>query len=464
MKLKYVFIILLSLVFILPAFATEPDTIWTREYNSNMSDAIFTPDENYILATDRLIDAYTSDTIWEKPKVDVEPKITKDSKYFLDRDKLYYRLLINPDTNIKTYEKNYDFGDYGTYFVDPDTDTTWSYAYLQNFCFDDSERNIFAVYTATKTDKEVFDGKTYYHYRYCTMLYRIDTLTKSVTHKYPILFRGDTVTFPKPNLRLFNIPNSTMLAVGLHFEGYKEKKIKFFNNTNLNYIKEYSIPDTTRDINFLKFSISNSNRYLLAECVGMNIFDLQNDNLVSNYLGNHDYYPLINDSLCICEKWFGYQDTCEIRIINIFTNQVIYNYPTLDSNSRYMGIYDVSQSKTTFLARVRTKNRVIDKLAKMNINIPTSVQEQSEENPVEIFFPNPADGKINIKLNNSVNDRVALRLFDLNGNLFDDITKNAVIHEKEVEINSTGLRTGTYFLEVMNGRKTSTCKIIIDKK
>lgn len=98
MKLKFVFIILLSLTSILPANATEPDTIWTQGANQA---GYFTPDGTKIIfVVGECVDVSDGHLIWSNDTNFISyPIFTKDSLYYYDYDLSKHRISDGAKVN-----------------------------------------------------------------------------------------------------------------------------------------------------------------------------------------------------------------------------------------------------------------------------------------------------------------------------------------------------------------------------
>jgi hypothetical protein len=258
-----------------------------------------------------------------------------------------------------------------------------------------------------------------------------------------------------------------MIALGCQNSSNGNKKITFLNKTDLSFIKEYTLPDSADNNEFQKISITTNNRYLIAEAGGAHIYDLQTDNLLKVYNRYFMYFPLNNDSLVLCGKYIHPDlDSCHFIILNIFTGQEIYEYPDIDTNSYYTNHYDVNSEKTAFLADLRIKGTdyFYWKLAKINIIIPTNIFGESVQISESIFYPNPSDGKVKIKLNYIPTNKIEIKLFDLNGNLIKDVSNDYIQFDSELDVNYGRLDIGTYFIEVRCGSNRTTSKLIIRNK
>ena len=88
-------------------------------------------------------------------------------------------------------------------------------------------------------------------------------------------------------------------------------------------------------------------------------------------------------------------------------------------------------------------------------------------NPTDIdfanfkVFPNPNKGEFTIKLNGSNSDNISLNVYDLRGrNIYNDSFKNNGELNKKIHLNN--VQSGMYILNVSDGVRNSTKKIIIE--
>ncbi len=78
-------------------------------------------------------------------------------------------------------------------------------------------------------------------------------------------------------------------------------------------------------------------------------------------------------------------------------------------------------------------------------------------------FPNPSDGRFQLKLKYDGQEKVSAKVFDITGKLVKDITADLVIGKEtvtsEVDLQAPG--TGIYFLRIDIGKGTVTKKILV---
>ena len=77
------------------------------------------------------------------------------------------------------------------------------------------------------------------------------------------------------------------------------------------------------------------------------------------------------------------------------------------------------------------------------------------------IYPNPSKGQFTVRLNSSTSEDVQVKLFDLNGRVvFNKKYKSDTNFEQRIHIND--ISSGMYFIEVKEGVKKTTKKIIIE--
>jgi hypothetical protein len=80
------------------------------------------------------------------------------------------------------------------------------------------------------------------------------------------------------------------------------------------------------------------------------------------------------------------------------------------------------------------------------------------------MFPNPATDVTNIKLTLDKNSTVVVRVFDMQGKLMStDSYSSQAAGERNYKVNVSGLKTGTYLVNVTAGEKSHTGKLLISR-
>lgn len=102
------------------------------------------------------------------------------------------------------------------------------------------------------------------------------------------------------------------------------------------------------------------------------------------------------------------------------------------------------------------------KLEKAGIDI----NSESEKDKLKLedlsFFPNPSNGKFNLKFEAPEKGDIEIDIYDINGKkVYNDLVKNFDgQYKKEIDISDE--HKGTYFLKISQGKKATTRKIILD--
>lgn len=95
--------------------------------------------------------------------------------------------------------------------------------------------------------------------------------------------------------------------------------------------------------------------------------------------------------------------------------------------------------------------------------------EQVELIPIEKIsehlkiFPNPSDGRFQMSLEYAGDEKIVVKIFDITGNLVQDITDRLIIDASTVsaDVDLQHPRSGIYFLRMEIGNRAFTKKIII---
>ncbi len=93
-------------------------------------------------------------------------------------------------------------------------------------------------------------------------------------------------------------------------------------------------------------------------------------------------------------------------------------------------------------------------------NAPVSTEDLEESNAFEVF-PNPAKDRLNIQFTQSINGRLDVRVTNVQGQLLQaERFDNAL---EQVQLNTSGLSNGIYFIYVETDAGTATKKVVIQR-
>ena len=95
------------------------------------------------------------------------------------------------------------------------------------------------------------------------------------------------------------------------------------------------------------------------------------------------------------------------------------------------------------------------------IQVPGISDEQLAEK-IRIF-PNPTDGRFQIRMDLEKDDQIVAKVYDMTGKLIKDISDDLVKTDSEVsaDVDLDHPKPGIYFLRVEIGKKITTLKIIV---
>lgn len=92
---------------------------------------------------------------------------------------------------------------------------------------------------------------------------------------------------------------------------------------------------------------------------------------------------------------------------------------------------------------------------------PVSVQEINNNQNNILVYPNPASEKFTIKLNDGVEEKMVVKLFDMTGKSVLEADYIQLQAPNQWVINTSALKNGIYILQVNNGNKVITSKVTI---
>jgi hypothetical protein len=95
------------------------------------------------------------------------------------------------------------------------------------------------------------------------------------------------------------------------------------------------------------------------------------------------------------------------------------------------------------------------------IQLPGASDEQLTEK-IRIF-PNPTDGRFQIRMDLEMHDQIVAKVYDITGKLIKDLSDDLVKTDSEVsaDVDLDHPKSGMYFLRVEMGKKITTLKIIV---
>lgn len=96
-----------------------------------------------------------------------------------------------------------------------------------------------------------------------------------------------------------------------------------------------------------------------------------------------------------------------------------------------------------------------------NIQVPGVSDEQLTEK-IRIF-PNPTDGRFQIRMDLEMHDQIVAKVYDITGKLIKDISDDLVKTDSQIsaDVDLDHPKSGMYFLRVEMGKKITTLKIIV---
>jgi hypothetical protein len=81
---------------------------------------------------------------------------------------------------------------------------------------------------------------------------------------------------------------------------------------------------------------------------------------------------------------------------------------------------------------------------------------------VVTLFPNPVEGKLNIRINGKENE-LTLQIRDVTGQLIHSETLSGLNGDVTHQVDVTALHNGVYFIRLMNGDRNYTGKFVVQQ-
>ena len=101
-------------------------------------------------------------------------------------------------------------------------------------------------------------------------------------------------------------------------------------------------------------------------------------------------------------------------------------------------------------------------MAPQSSKIIVDANEEVKTLPVKIgIYPNPAREDFNISFNNDTNEKVTVKVYNLQGKEEKSFVIDATAGENRIRNNTAGLRNGQYIVKVIKSNEVSTTKLII---
>ena len=95
------------------------------------------------------------------------------------------------------------------------------------------------------------------------------------------------------------------------------------------------------------------------------------------------------------------------------------------------------------------------------IQVP-GVNEKQLTEKIRVF-PNPTDGRFQIRLDSEKDDQIVAKVYDITGKLIKDISDELLRTDSEVsaDVDLDHPKSGIYFLRIEMGKEITTLKIIV---
>jgi hypothetical protein len=438
--MKIIIIIALFLISV-PAFATEPDTIWTQGANFK---SWFTPDGSRIVTqASECLDVLDGHVIWNEGGTP-NGKFTKDSLYFYSS--AYQKFKISDGKNLDTEYVSPKFKTLPPVFKDTvghwwipregslrigDDDNTFFFTYVQYYFNDYTQKKEAAIALMCKYDR---------------------ALDSIVAYK-PILINGDTLVLYDPYYEIIGYSqasNSILLGfLKSHLFTFRQ-----INASTMDSVCEFGYDEdkwgAVRDM-----KISYTGKYFgFVTTMGesnlgwINIYDLTTNSLYKRFLdgdsSTSDGFGCIafsrNDSFLVTSGGKPLQ----IKTWNLHTGALIHSY-----ENRYSAAYslDVSPDNTKIIVPGG-----LTTLLRARWTPVTSVDEEKSDIEAMILYPNPGNDFIEISYPplERGSGGVGIKIY----NIFGQIQTTPVYSSAtpasggQVRINVSGLAAGMYFVRI----------------
>ena len=336
MKLKFaLFIFLLMLAFIIPATATEPDTIWTK---AGKWGAYFLPDGRLVN------EKYLGGNVFRVTFISPEDGSILQLIDSLDYDKHSPYKLIAPDSIHFAYYRDYEdsliIGTLDSFkilnkirnlayaetipFFDPKV-----YVEVKSFCFSNDSKYLFIVYQQN-VDNSARTG-----------IYKYNWLTSTVENKR--FYTIDSAFYPLYELdRIYRIPNSNFILGLSQFRTSSSYDLFIISADSLS--SRFNTDNSVHKFSDNEIEISKNGKYIIvSEPADLYIYEFTGDTLKykntlditqygASHFGNVNGFKISSDEnyLVTCDTPYPPIDSSNIRIWNINNLQMIYQYPVMN--------------------------------------------------------------------------------------------------------------------------------------
>jgi hypothetical protein len=452
MKMKFVFIILLSLVFILPATATEPDTIWTKSNQDGFQgNALwFTPDGTRLLGDKKCFDAYDGHLIWDRGIGFSRQGFSDDSLYFYTP--WYGKMRISDGT---TAEDGYipRFRNLPDFFHD--SSLIWKDPYPSDQ-FMTNDHNLFLLlYNQSKIDVPPY--KTYEGM--IGLICKYNKQLDSIVQYKPITLEGDTFLiygYAKPEF-YSKANNSLIVSIGLDDFRVKYMNFRQYNANTLDSIGDFKFEfDKYGKVNDMKLSYNN--KYLgLATTKGwIIVYDLINNSIYKEWQDGDSISFWVGRLAFSRNDSFVVDASNLTKIWNIQEKTLVHTY-----NFPYQGYANLDVSSDNM--KIIAPNNMITTMLRARWTPVTSTEEENDDIEAIFISPNPANNELKINLDKSYNKYYKIQIFNLEGEKVKELEKDKITSNNQTVIDCSDLSSGVYYIRFESNKISKVLKVIINK-
>ena len=205
------------------------------------------------------------------------------------------------------------------------------------------------------------------------------------------------------------------------------------------------------------YRLSNTNKYIAfrrtSKDYGVEIYDYSSKELVQKLEING--YNLTGIEFSPDDKYIvtsSGPSTNALLVWSIENGEIVYNYP----GGSYSNV-GISKSGKYIISSTGRY------LFLINFKNGTSNVKSEEEEPYKIIYPNPATGNVTIDFYLNSSGKTKIELVNLNGELKKTIlNKFLEVGLNKIEINTTDIPSGNYFIVIKNNNEQLLFKLIVN--
>jgi WD40 repeat protein len=278
---------------------------------------------------------------------------------------------------------------------------------------------------------------------YDNLLLVIDTQTwqvvrKSIMHPRSVKLSPNSIWYTYYDSEL--LMNNTYLYHVRIRSLFNDSLVADFTHTGYPYLLAFS-PDSSKLAEILEDSIRIYNLNTMS--ILRDIPSIPSTYYEMKFIPNTQYLALSSNYAPIDSL---------LAIVDINTGQIV-------AHDNFAGHFDIDNSATHIINGISSRIR-LDSIAYTS----TAVHDDNPAGKINVIYPNPTDGSINIQVNEGNTSDLKIEIFDSNGNIVSR-PKQDFQTDKEniIHYNTQNLGSGVYYLRLSGGESSKTYKFIISR-